>query len=153
MRRNMALFPTMQHLPFYMNSATGEVYLVTPLNDTFKDVFEVDAMIHSISGSSAPLHARVIFELDEITHKDRPYFDQDPITIDVLESATLGETLHQITPMSSGGGNGLVYAMLDQVPNETFLIEPKSGRITLAKQLDYERDKSYILTVRVTESR
>ena len=49
--------------------------------------------------------------------------------------------------------NNLVYAMLDQLPNEAFNIEPNSGKIKLTKQLDYETDKNFILTVRVTESR
>jgi len=43
--------------------------------------------------------------------------------------------------------------MLDQLPNEAFNIEPSSGKIKLAKQLDFETDKNFILTVRVTESR
>lgn len=39
------------------------------------------------------------------------------------------------------------------MPNDAFAIESSSGSIKLAKQLDYERDKNFILTVRVTESR
>ena len=97
----------------------------------------------------------MIFDLTEISHKDRPQFEQDPVEIEVPENARLGNTGHQIKPVENGvtqSGN-LVYAMLDQLPNEAFNIEPSSGKIKLTKQLDYETDKNFILTVRVTESR
>ena len=118
-----------------------------------------------MSGASAPLHASVIFDLTEISHKDRPQFAQDPVEIEVAENARLGHTVHQIRPNTAQNHHpksseknqqqnpNLVYAMLDQLPNEAFNIEPSSGKIKLAKQLDFETDKNFILTVRVTESR
>ena len=105
----------------------------------------------------------MIFDLTEISHKDRPQFEQDPVEIEVPENARLGNTVHQIKPISTAspggekgienGAGNLVFAMLDQLPNEAFNIEPSSGKIKLTKQLDYETDKNFILTVRVTESR
>ena len=84
----------------------------------------------------------------------------------MAENARLGHTVHQIRPNTAQNHHhpkssqknqqqnpNLVYAMLDQLPNEAFNIEPSSGKIKLAKQLDFETDKNFILTVRVTESR
>ena len=81
----------------------------------------------------------------------------------MAENARLGHTVHQIRPNTAQNHQSseknqqqnpnLVYAMLDQLPNEAFNIEPSSGKIKLAKQLDFETDKNFILTVRVTESR
>ena len=65
----------------------------------FQATYETDAFIESVSGSSAPLHAQVIFDLTEISHKDRPQFAQDPVEIKVAENARLGNTVHQISPI------------------------------------------------------
>ena len=148
-RRDKFLFKfQQQNHPFYINAATGQVFVVQDLDNV--DSIEVDAVIESTSGQTAPLQARVSFEIQDIVNQDRPSFDEDPITVDISENAHIGDILHQIKPEKS---QDVTYAMLDQLPNEAFSIESRSGMIKLAKQLDYERDQSYVLTVRVTESR
>ena len=148
-RRDKFLFKfQQQNHPFYINAATGQVFVVEDLVNM--DSIEVDAVIESTTGQTAPLQARVSFEIQDIVNQDRPSFDKDPITLDISENAHIGDILHQIKPEKS---QDVTYAMLDQLPNEAFSIESRSGQIKLAKQLDYERDQSYVLTVRVTESR
>ena len=139
------------NFPFFINSATGEIKLVSSLNSTRQSNFEVDALIQSVKGFSAPLNARVIFELVHISHQNRPKVSQDPLKLDIPENTQPGELVHQIK--TENGNNNLQFAMLDQVPYEAFAIEQSTGKIKLAKQLDYETDKNFILTVRVTESR
>jgi protocadherin-16/23 len=138
-------------VPFYINSATGEIFLTAKLNATLTRVFEVDATIASISGSTSPISAKVVIKVVRDSSNPRPQFDQDPVKVEVPENVPVGQVIHTLVP-TSVHTNGLSFAMLEQLPNDAFVIEDRSGTIKLAKQLDFERDQNYVLTVRVTES-
>ncbi len=149
-------FASNDKLPFYIHGATGDIYVISNLTEFSGkvDTLERDAFIESTSGQTSPVHAKVVFELiDSSISKLRPRFDQDPIDIQVAENLSLGNVVHTMKPVNQRKGDKLTYAMLDQLPNEAFSIEANSGKIKLAKQLDYEHESSFILTVRVTESR
>ena len=94
-RRDKFLFKfEQQNHPFYMNAATGQIYVVKDLKHM--DSIEVDAVIESTSGSSAPLQARISFEIQEFINQDRPSFEEDPITVNISENANIGDILYQI---------------------------------------------------------
>lgn len=115
-RREKFLYKIDKNDKFYVDGQNGNIYLIGNLNETTQDSFEFDAFIESVSGGTAPLHARVVFELsDESTGKFlRPKFSEDPIKIQVAENTDLGQIIHTLKP-TNVDREDLIYAVLDQV--------------------------------------
>ncbi len=138
-------------MPFVLNSATGEVFVVSKLNLTSKSYYELDVQVESTSGATTPISAKVVIKVARESGSKRPQFDPDPVNVKVREDAQVGTVIHTLKP-SLSADQDLNYVMLEQMPTSAFVIEDKTGKIKVAKQLDYEKDHNYVLTVRVTET-
>ena len=137
-----------QDLPYYLNAVTGDIYLFASPGS---QIPSAKATIQSTLGDTVPLSVMINFELTDKADSDKPAFDKDPIFVEIEETARVGATVHQVQPKSHK--KGLLFAILEQLPNNAFVIEDNTGKIKLAKQLDFEKEQNYILTVRVTETR
>lgn len=92
--------------------------------------------------SSSTLALRVLVEPRALP----PNFAPGPLETSVPESAPLGRPLLQVTAESS---SWLQFSLAP--PEAPFSLEPLSGVVTVAGQLDYESDNFYNLTVRATD--
>ena len=144
-----------QELPVYLNAITGELFLIAPLR---REISSVGAKIESKIGDTIPLNVLINFKMADTSDGNRPTFEQDPIFVEVEEKVRVGSTVHHVKPKeikqtTNDDQQLLLFAILEQLPNNAFVIEDNTGKIKLAKQLDFEKEQNYILTVRVTETR
>ena len=83
-----------------------------------------------------------------IINQSMPVFLQSVYHIDVREDTSIGTNLFKIEAMSDENRQ-IYYEFLGESP---FIIDRLTGNIQLKKLLDYERDKSYRLTVKADEN-
>lgn len=77
-----------------------------------------------------------------------PIFLQSVYRIDVREDTLIGTNLFRIEAMSDDNRQ-IYYEFLEESP---FIIDRLTGNIQLRKLLDYEREKSYRLTVKAHDN-
>ncbi|CAF3950187.1 unnamed protein product [Rotaria sordida] len=78
-----------------------------------------------------------------------PIFLQSVYSIDVREDTLIGTTLLKIEAINDDNNKKKFYELLTESP---FIIDRLTGYIQLKKLLDYEREKSYRLTVKAYEN-
>lgn len=85
--------------------------------------------------------------LDE--NDNNPYFLADPGTVTVPENAPVGQQIALLEAADPDIGEfGKVTYLLDRVSSEgKFLLEPDTGVLRLAQQLDREEKHSYFLVI------
>ncbi|CAF2049258.1 unnamed protein product [Rotaria magnacalcarata] len=83
-----------------------------------------------------------------ITNESIPIFIQSVYRIDVREDISIGTTLLRIEAISDNSQQ-IFYELLTESP---FIIDRLTGKIQLKKLLDYEREKSYRLTIKAYEN-
>jgi cadherin domain-containing protein len=83
-----------------------------------------------------------------INNNSIPMFFQTVYSIDVREDISIGTTLLKIQAISENNER-IFYELLTESP---FIIDRLTGNIQLKDFLDYERDKSYRLTVKAYEN-
>ena len=88
-------------------------------------------------------------ELDlRLTNQSIPSFQQSVYRIDVREDTVIGTTVLKIEAISEIEKN-IFYELITDSP---FIIDRVTGQIQLKQLLDYEREKSYRLTIKAFES-
>ena len=120
-----------QELPVYLNAITGELFLIAPLR---REISSVGAKIESKVGDTIPLNVLINFKIADTSNGNRPTFEQDPIFVEVEEKVRVGSTVHHVKPKSKQTADDqLLFAILEQLPNNAFVIEDDTGKIKLAK--------------------
>ena len=84
----------------------------------------------------------------QIINQSIPIFQQSVYSIDVREDISIGTNLLKIQAVSDNNEK-IYYEFLTESP---FIIDRLTGNIQLKKLLDYEREKSYRLTVKAYEN-
>ncbi|KAG7243059.1 hypothetical protein INR49_016434, partial [Caranx melampygus] len=142
---------------FVVDRLTGDVYLARPLdyerNARYSLQIEVDDFSHA-PPSSTLVHLGIDVE-DSNDHA--PQFPEDPITIVISESMETGSSIYTFQAIDkdgSGPNSELRYSILHQWPNTPGLLnlDPSSGVLSLAQQLDHEVTSNLILVVKTTDS-
>jgi len=77
-----------------------------------------------------------------------PTFLQSVYSIDIREDTLIGTTVLKIEAINDNNEN-IFYEILTESP---FIIDRLTGQIQLSQSLDYEREKSYRLTVKAYEN-
>jgi hypothetical protein len=77
-----------------------------------------------------------------------PTFPQSIYNIDIREDAVIGTTILKIEAINDNNEK-IFYELLTE--SSPFIIDRLTGQIQLSKILDYEREKSYRLTVKAYE--
>ncbi|XP_075447166.1 protocadherin-8-like [Ascaphus truei] len=85
-----------------------------------------------------------------------PVFEQSAVTVDLMEDAPVGYLLLDLNAVDTDEGvNGeIVYGFSTQVSQEVrqlFKIDPKSGRLTLEGQVDFETKQTYEFDVQAQD--
>ncbi|XP_078601386.1 protocadherin Fat 1-like isoform X2 [Branchiostoma floridae x Branchiostoma japonicum] len=92
--------------------------------------------------STVPIHIGVT-----ISNNAPPKFDAKEYAIEVSENARLGSL---IVMLGATSRSSVTYEIIGGNTDGSFDVNPNSGVITCKKQLDYERQTSYNLTVQAT---
>jgi hypothetical protein len=83
-----------------------------------------------------------------ITNDSMPSFQQSVYRIDVREDAPIGTTLFKVEASSETEGK-IFYEIVNE--SSPFMIDRLTGQIQVKQLLDYEREKSYRLTIKAFE--
>ena len=83
-----------------------------------------------------------------VTNGSIPTFLQSVYTVDVREDASIGTTLLRVEA-TSDNERTIFYEIVNESP---FMIDRLTGQIQVKQLLDYEREKSYRLTIKAYEN-
>ncbi|XP_042316175.1 protocadherin-16 [Sceloporus undulatus] len=140
---------------FIVDAETGEIYVTQELD------YEA-GMRHTLQVSvedalqGYPTQRLVLVEIHVQDRNDHaPTWPQDPVTVVVSESATLGLSLFTFQALDRDGpgpNSQLRYSLLRQeAAHPPFQLDPGSGELSLQGLLDRETQAAYLLVVQATD--
>ena len=89
-----------------------------------------------------------VLDVNEFT----PYFSEPNYEAKIPENTLVGDTVIVVSATDSDAVENIVfYSIISGNSNDTFIINPKNGNISLHKPLDYETKKQYKLSVKATD--
>ena len=135
--------------PFYINAGTGDVFLIGPLNSTFKSSYELEVGVGS--DSLPPQITRLAIKVTGHNGGSKPSFPTDPIVVRVSENSAIGSRILTVSPQDKSVWP-LKYQIIEQSPSDfpSFDINEKTGDLKIVRSLDYEKVQNHLLTVRVS---
>ena len=140
--------------PFYVNAATGDVFVTGPINATLKSSYDVEVTVGS--DEIAPKSSRLVIKVTGNIGGSKPSFPTDPIVIRVPENSRIGTRILVLSPNDKSVKTiwPLKYQIVEQSPSDTtsFDINEKTGELKLVKSLDYEKVANHLLTVKVSSN-
>ena len=101
-----------------------------------------------------PLSANGALQIHVVDVNDhRPIFSQDLYEVSVYENFTVNLTVLRVhaRDLDSSTAGGIVYSFKEG-NNGTFLLNSSSGEIKLARALDFEGTKEYLILVKATDT-
>lgn len=106
-------------------------------------VFDVMAQVNGLDVSSA----RVTVQLEDV-NDNAPEFKQPALTVEVKEDASVGSKIADIQAMDKDSGRFQdISYVLKGFGSENFYTNVRDGNLYVKKKLDYERQKSYSMTL------
>lgn len=142
---------------FVVDRLTGDVFLARPLDYEQDPRYSLQIEVDDFS-QTPPSSTLVHLDIDvEDSNDHAPEFPEDPITIVISESMEPGSSVYafQATDKDGSGPNSeLRYSILHQWPNTLgqLSLDPSTGVLSLAQNLDHEVTPSLILVVKATDS-
>ena len=142
--------------PFYINVATGDVFVTGPVNATLKSTYEVDVDIGS--DEIPPQTSHVVIKIVGEGSSEKPNFPTDPIFVRVPENSRIGTRILTLSPddksKKTSASWPLKFEIVETSPQDSssFDINEKTGEVKLIKTLDFEKVQSHLLTVKVSGS-
>ena len=89
-----------------------------------------------------------VLDVNEFT----PYFSEPNYEAKIPENTLVRDTVIVVSATDSDAvQNIVVYSIISGNSEDTFIINPKNGNISLHKPLDYETKKQYKLSVKATD--
>ena len=144
-----------ENFPFYINAATGDIFVTGPVNATLKSTYDFDVDIGS--DEIPPQTSRVVIKVVGNGANSKPIFPTDPIFVRLPENSRIGTRILTLSPSALDISTSLKnwplkYEIVETSPNEMtpFDINAKTGELKLIKTLDFEKVQNHLLTVRVT---
>lgn len=142
---------------FDMDRSTGSLVVARQLDRETHSEYKLEVRALDTSTSNNPQSSAVVVRVQLSDVNDNaPQWDQDPITITVPESASVGSAVWNFSASDAdGGSNGeLRYSLLEVWPHTQeaqFSVDPLTGTLTVISPLDYETVSVFTLIVRVTD--
>ena len=108
-------------------------------------------------GGSPPRTGSTLLRISiQDSNDNSPVFDSPQHAVDVPESAAPGALILDLnaTDADQGANGKVLYSFSSHASPrilETFRIHPDSGRLTLARRLDYETQDTYDIDVQATD--
>ncbi|XP_060119777.1 protocadherin-16 [Heteronotia binoei] len=140
---------------FVVDAATGEIYTAQALDYESGPRHTLQVSVEDTSRGS-PSQRLVLVEIHVQDSNDHtPTWPQDPVTVVVPESATLGASLFTFQALDGDGpgpNSQLSYSLLSPEARESpFQLDPHSGELSLRGPLDRERQAAYLLVVQAMD--
>jgi hypothetical protein len=141
-----------EEFPFYVNAASGDVFVVGHVNATLKSVYEVNV---DIGSDLVPAQTtRLVVRVTGAGSGSRPKFPTDPILVRVPENSRIGTRILTVRPEETSAPRSwpLKFEIAEPPPAEPvlFAVGEKTGELKLTSALDHEKMPSHLLTVRVS---
>lgn len=131
----------------------GILYLDLVVNGTLDHETNprYELLIRAFDGGNPPQSGDMIVNITIVDVNDnQPIFSSSRYFAKVLENATIGTSVLQVSALDSDSGdNGRITYMIDRQrsdPQETFTID-EDGKIKVNKEVDYESQQAYELIV------
>jgi protocadherin Fat 1/2/3 len=142
---------------FSINVNNGEIWLRSELDYETNRNYSLTISATSLVGinDTTKLFINVIDINDCV-----PYWKQDSFTGHILESAHIGSIILDKNDLplvikayddDSMHNSILIYSIIEETGRKYFNIEPRTGAITLARRIDYEKKREFNFTVTVTD--
>ena len=131
---------------FSIDPSTGEVNITSAL------AVQTYVLTLVVTDMGTPqLSSAVAIEVVVTDTNEQPMFLQPTYSATLSESSTVGTVVTQVMAVDpdSGMNAQIQYSV---IPEQTFTIEPDTGRVLLSQPLDYELIQSYTVTLRAVDS-
>lgn len=139
---------------FEIDQNTGSLVVAQQLDREQQSEYNLEIRALDTTSSNNPQSSAVTVKV-EITdvNDNAPLWHADPILINVVENTPIRSVVYNFTAFDAdSGSNGDVnYKILKQSPNETFVIDPLTGMLTLVGSVDYEDNDEYLVVVEATD--
>ena len=138
--------------PFNINMHTGELYIGSPLDREKASQYTLN-----ISASDCGSQRKTTFTIININILDvndnSPIFQKDSYKVAVFENITRGQTvvLLTATDLDEGDNGKVTYKIVNNFGGK-FRIDSKSGRLSVASDLDYEEQEKYNIEVQASDN-
>ncbi|KAM9733934.1 protocadherin Fat 3a [Menidia menidia] len=142
-----------EHGKFHIHPVTGGILVVKPLD--YETCTAYFLTVEARDGGTPTLKAITTVNVNLTDVNDNaPVFNHDLYTAVAVEDAAIGEFVIQLIAEDADShmNGAILYAIVGGDQHNQFLIEPESGVIKVAKQLDRETMPIYFLVVRAMDT-
>lgn len=138
-------------LPFALNSRTGVLTVIAPLDREKKSTYFLLAKVHDDKERENMCSSAIEIIVSDVNDNE-PNFTSDLYKVSIPEDVQLGIVVGKVQAGDSDQGrNGEIQYNLEDSSNETFTIDSDTGLIRLNKPLDREKVSIYNLTVKAID--
>ncbi|XP_066594153.1 protein dachsous [Prorops nasuta] len=133
---------------FGIDARSGELYLVRRLDYEIQQRHAL--LIRALDGAGLSANLSLSVEVQDV-NDNPPVFERNEYHVEVPEGARLDSQILQVTAVDLDTGNNARLSYRLQGPT-TFRINPNTGWISLAQQLDRESIDRFLLTILATDN-
>ena len=137
---------------FTINKTSGLITTTHALDH--ENVSEYRLNISVTDNGNPPLSSNTILQIYVVNVNDHcPIFSQDLYEASVYENFTLNATVLRVhaRDLDSSTAGGIVYSIESGNQNGTFFLNSSSGELKLARELDFEEVKEYLIVVKASD--
>ena len=131
---------------FSINSTSGEIRTLMPLNSTKKDFYRLNISAQDMGGLSAQQTATV-----EVTVQgksdDLPEFEHSIYNFTVYENVPSGTYVGKVIASTKANSDDIQYSIVSGDPHRVFIVDDVGGIIMVDGQVDREQKDKYLLHV------
>ncbi|EDV25061.1 uncharacterized protein TRIADDRAFT_25152, partial [Trichoplax adhaerens] len=137
---------------FSINPVTGIITTKTLLDRTVQSIFNLTVIARDQGITPRNATTEVIINVGEVNNY-LPVFAKHNYPVSIVENVEIGTLIVQVQASDKdiGKSGSIVYAILDGNPNNAFIINATTGRITTHGPLDAEKRQYYRLNVTATD--
>ena len=141
-----------QRADFIINKTSGVIKTAHVLDH--ENVSEYRLNVSVTDNGVPPLSSNAVLEIYVIDVNDhRPIFTQDLYEVSVYENFTVNSTILRVEArdLDSSSAGGIEYSFQEGNYNGTFVLNSSSGEIKLARALDFENAKKYLMVIKAKD--
>lgn len=138
--------------PFKINMHTGVIYVGSPLDR--ENTLQYMLNISASDCGSRPQTTFTAIHINVLDVNDNsPVFEKDLYEVELFENITRGQTvvLLKATDLDEGNNGKVRYKVVNNFGGK-FRIDSKSGRLSVASELDYEEQTKYSIEVQAFDN-
>ncbi|XP_050668610.1 protein dachsous isoform X2 [Leptidea sinapis] len=137
---------------FEIDRRTGSLIVARQLDREIQDEYRLEVRALDTSATNNPQSSAVTVRIEIIDVNDNaPQWPEDPIYIEVLESANVGTTIYNFTAkdLDAGVNGELNFRIGSSTPitKNNFHLDPLTGYLSLTAPLDFEIIHEYWLVI------